>query len=270
MSVTTASMLKASTSTTTEPFDDAAAAAARPIDDILAAVNYFDVLGVHKKATNDEIRSAYIKKSRVCHPDKLPNDPRATACFQRLTEAHETLIHPRSRLNYEITLEADPSHAMMNYPMDEATAQEVFERVVHQLYTEMVDGEFETMRVILGAVNEASPYLKVSDDLINHTEDALRKIRDLMFSTQKYYRVIEDELLRLYELQMALRSLGLFELRSRLRLSLAISRSLLELPILINNATKKDHPTGILGAYVESMLQKVATALETGEQYASR
>ncbi|ORX53590.1 DnaJ-domain-containing protein [Hesseltinella vesiculosa] len=232
-----------------------------PIGDILSASDYFKVLGVDKKANSDDIRRAYIKKSRFCHPDKAPNDPRATLCFQRLTEAHETLAHPRTRLHYEIIMDNDQSQTLLNCPMDEATAQEVFERVVHQLYTEMVDGEFQTMRVILGAVNDAYPSLQVSDELMNHTEDVLLKIRDLMFSTKKYYQVIEDELLQLYELQQEMRLLGIFDFKQRLRLSLAISRSLLMLPILINNATKKNKDVGILGTYLENILQFVVNHL---------
>ncbi|KAI9293301.1 DnaJ protein, partial [Neoconidiobolus thromboides FSU 785] len=52
------------------------------IEDILNKQSYYDVLQVTKNASPQEIRRAYILKSRYCHPDKSPTHPKATRAFQ--------------------------------------------------------------------------------------------------------------------------------------------------------------------------------------------
>ncbi|KAI8098682.1 uncharacterized protein BX664DRAFT_367584 [Halteromyces radiatus] len=231
------------------------------VKEILSASNYYDVLNVDRTATTDEIRKAYIQKSRACHPDKIPNDPRATECFQRLVLAHETLINPTARLKYDITEDND-NYDISTHVEDEESTQEVFERVVHQLYSEMIDGEFQTMRVILSAINEIHPYLNLSNEIINHTEDAFKMIRGLLFSTQKYYKVVQFELIRLYDLQQEMRLLGLFDIKKRIQLSISMGVLLLEIPIIINNSSKENHHSGVLGTMMESALGSMIYVLQ--------
>ncbi|KAL9549734.1 hypothetical protein MBANPS3_005067 [Mucor bainieri] len=53
------------------------------VEDILSASNYYEALGLPDDSSFDEIRRAYIQKSRICHPDKfVPPYPRATKSFQ--------------------------------------------------------------------------------------------------------------------------------------------------------------------------------------------
>ncbi|KAG7169829.1 dnaJ homolog subfamily C member 21-like [Homarus americanus] len=48
-------------------------------------------LGVTFNASETEIRHAYLRLARRCHPDKNPNDPKATKTFQELQDAYEVL-----------------------------------------------------------------------------------------------------------------------------------------------------------------------------------
>ncbi|KAG7168077.1 dnaJ homolog subfamily C member 21-like [Homarus americanus] len=48
-------------------------------------------LGVTFNASETEIRQAYLRLARQCHPDKNPNDPKATKTFQKLQDAYEVL-----------------------------------------------------------------------------------------------------------------------------------------------------------------------------------
>jgi hypothetical protein len=57
----------------------------------LTISQYFNVLGLEPDSTVDEIRKAYRRKARECHPDINPN-PDATETFLSVTEAYEFLL----------------------------------------------------------------------------------------------------------------------------------------------------------------------------------
>lgn len=62
---------------------------------------YYEVLGVERKATDEEMKKQYKKMAMKCHPDKNPDDPNATKRFQELNEAYQTLSDPNERAWYD-------------------------------------------------------------------------------------------------------------------------------------------------------------------------
>lgn len=63
--------------------------------------NYYDVLGVKKTATADEIRKAYKKIARENHPDVKPDDKAAADRFKEASEAYAVLGDKEKRQQYD-------------------------------------------------------------------------------------------------------------------------------------------------------------------------
>ncbi len=67
----------------------------------MAKRDYYEVLGVGKNASPDEIKRAYRRMAMKYHPDKNPNDKDAEARFKECAEAYEVLSDPEKRKNYD-------------------------------------------------------------------------------------------------------------------------------------------------------------------------
>jgi hypothetical protein len=67
---------------------------------------YYRILGLSPDATEAAIKKAYRHKAMILHPD-LNKSPNAVAEFQRLNDAHHTLVDPKTRRAYD-TLAATP------------------------------------------------------------------------------------------------------------------------------------------------------------------
>ncbi len=63
--------------------------------------DYYEVLGVEKTATAEEIKKAYRKKAIQYHPDKNPGDKEAEEKFKEAAEAYEVLSDPQKRQRYD-------------------------------------------------------------------------------------------------------------------------------------------------------------------------
>ena len=67
----------------------------------MAKRDYYEVLGVEKSASADEIKKAYRKKAIQYHPDKNPGDKEAEGKFKEAAEAYEVLSNPDKRARYD-------------------------------------------------------------------------------------------------------------------------------------------------------------------------
>lgn len=67
----------------------------------MATENYYETLGVNKKASADDIRKAYRRLARKFHPDLNPGDKVAEDRFKKLQEAYNVLNDPKKREIYD-------------------------------------------------------------------------------------------------------------------------------------------------------------------------
>lgn len=63
--------------------------------------DYYEILGVSKSASNDDLKKAYRKLAVQFHPDRNPDNPSATEKFKELSEAYEVLSDAKKRQMYD-------------------------------------------------------------------------------------------------------------------------------------------------------------------------
>ena len=63
--------------------------------------DFYDILGVSKGASSNEIKKAYRKKAIEFHPDKNPGDKAAEVNFKKAAEAYEVLSDPQKKTQYD-------------------------------------------------------------------------------------------------------------------------------------------------------------------------
>ncbi|HLS59191.1 MAG TPA: molecular chaperone DnaJ [Paracoccaceae bacterium] len=67
----------------------------------MAKRDYYDVLGVSRNASEDEIKKAYRKKAKALHPDRNKDNPAAESQFKEVNEAYDALKDPQKKAAYD-------------------------------------------------------------------------------------------------------------------------------------------------------------------------
>ncbi|KAF9105529.1 hypothetical protein BGX27_009575 [Mortierella sp. AM989] len=255
----------------------------RVVDDILETENLYRVLAVSRTATSEEIRRAYIAKSRVCHPDKFPEYPRATEAFQKLSLAYETLSKPSSRFVYDST-GGSSGRTMLG-------SEETLQSVLSQVFFEFMDGDFEVIRNMINTMNNTAGGVRLGDDAIGVIEDMFLRLRFVLHGCKKYMSLVHEQVQQLSEIHHSMRSLAYLDVLGRFRLTLKLSKVMLTIPMIIQDEMKREiavaaalegsteqediggkKNAGIvenvfLNDRVETVLKKVVSAIETGERW---
>jgi len=67
----------------------------------MAKRDFYEILGVSKSASSDEIKKAYRKVAMQYHPDRNPNDKEAEEKFKEAAEAYEVLSDADKKAKYD-------------------------------------------------------------------------------------------------------------------------------------------------------------------------
>ena len=67
----------------------------------MAKRDYYEVLGVSKNATPEEMKKAYRKLALQYHPDRNPGDKEAEEKFKEAAEAYDVLSNPDKKARYD-------------------------------------------------------------------------------------------------------------------------------------------------------------------------
>ena len=63
--------------------------------------DYYEVLGLKKGASDDQIKKAYRQMAKKYHPDLNPGDKKAEAAFKEVNEAYSVLSDPEKKARYD-------------------------------------------------------------------------------------------------------------------------------------------------------------------------
>ncbi|KAJ1307357.1 hypothetical protein OPQ81_001462 [Rhizoctonia solani] len=201
------------------------------IQHILRHSDFYTVLGTSRSANQDDLRRAYMNMCRRCHPDKFPNEPLATVAFQKLSYAYSVLSDTRKRRLYDTNGPTEPGRAQ-----DMHNADATLNRVLLAIWSDFLDGDFELIRMFLRSVGEMNPKLNFSEETTEVLLQALVNLRDVIVSGQHHFRLLKFELIRLYEIQHALRQLSYFDVPGRLKLTIQLARLAIALPVNVDKA----------------------------------
>jgi DnaJ-class molecular chaperone len=71
-------------------------------------IDYYELFGVPKEVSQDELRAAYRRLAAECHPDRNPENPAAEQVFGEITQAYDTLSDQGKRKEYDLARSREP------------------------------------------------------------------------------------------------------------------------------------------------------------------
>jgi molecular chaperone DnaJ len=117
----------------------------------VATRDLYNILGITKSASNDEVKKAYRSLARRWHPDKNPGDAKAAARFKDINEAYRTLSDPDKRRRYD---RLGPLYTEDGRPPKPEDVNEVVSNVFNNLFGRNPDARGEDLRYTISLTLE--------------------------------------------------------------------------------------------------------------------
>ena len=170
--------------------------------------NYYEILGVPRKATSAEVRAAYVRLARERHPDRF-TDPaekaRAHEFFKELTTAFNILSNDRRRQEYD----QEQSKPKAAAPLE--IARQAFETGAQKLKARDFHEAVQQFRVAVRLVPEDARYHAALGSALSHNP---HWIREAIESVERAIQLAPEEPALHIELARLLDGQGL-KLRAR-------------------------------------------------------
>jgi len=102
----------------------------------VAKRDYYEVLGVNRDASDEDIKKAYRKLAMKWHPDRNPDNPRAEEHFKEAKEAYEVLADPKKRPAYDQYGHAgvDPAAGGAGFGQGQAGFGDIFNDIFGEIF----------------------------------------------------------------------------------------------------------------------------------------
>ncbi len=106
----------------------------------------YEVLGISENATADEIKTAYRKKAKECHPDLHPDDPNAQEKMNEVNAAYDMLSNPDKYQTWKAQQAAygngQAPYGSYNNPYGAyGTSQDFWSRMYREFYEQQANGQ---------------------------------------------------------------------------------------------------------------------------------
>jgi molecular chaperone DnaJ len=96
--------------------------------------DYYEVLGVGREATPDEMKSAYRKLAHQFHPDKNPGNKQAEERFKEASEAYAVLSDPEKRARYDRFGHQNGRSPFEDFGFSTATINDIFGDIFGEMF----------------------------------------------------------------------------------------------------------------------------------------
>ncbi|KAI8588372.1 DnaJ domain-containing protein [Geranomyces variabilis] len=181
------------------------------ISDILAKDDFYARLGVTRDASTQKIRSAYLRRSKICHPDRQKH-PSAKEAFQRLSTAYTTLSEPVNRRQYDL------------FGKSVDGSDTTFSDALRKVFDEFLEGEYDSIMALVDQIQTLNPEIHISRE---GTRTVLSSMRDLCLWGGRCWSGARGEVVGLVEMHNDIQRLPFLDFRGRLAKTATLSKGII-------------------------------------------
>ena len=141
-------------------------------------MKHYDTLGVGQDVSQGEIRQAFWKKAKDCHPDHHPDNPSKEAAFKEISVAYAVLSNPTARKRYDQTGEEAPqpdNEVVRVYSIITQTLQQIRAELGENIFHVNI---FEMMKQVFDKkIDKATTEAKQMREHVRNVAKLMEKIK---------------------------------------------------------------------------------------------